>query len=110
MDALAENRQQAVFIPALDRFATVFLQEIAIDPDCVAAVYDTRAFRMDKLFLNKPARLLDADHIKQLEGQVVVILPWVEYQNVLDEIKYQQVTPLKVICWNEFFIPSADQA
>ncbi|MDX8126157.1 radical SAM protein [Methylomonas sp. OY6] len=110
MDALAENQQHAIFIPALDRFATVFLEDIKIDQTCVAAVYDTRPFREDKLFLDRRTQLLDIDRVKELDGQNVVILPWVEYQKVLDWLKHQNVTPKKVICWNQFFRNAISEA
>lgn len=102
IDNIKNNNEKAVVIPSLDRFATTFLEDIYIDEGIVSDVYDTREFRRGKDFLGKSTKIID-NNIDSFNGKILVILPWVEYNKVIEMLKSQTVTPTRVVCWNEFF-------
>ncbi len=103
MDAIKANSEKAVFMPALDRFAKVFLEDLYIDPDIVGEIIDTRSFRRNKPFLGKTTRLINTQDLTELNDKIVVILPWVEYRSIIEGMEKYQVKPRKLISWNLMF-------
>lgn len=103
LDQLKQAGEKAVFIPSLDRFAKVFLEDVDIDLETVESVYDTRAFRAGKTFLGKTTNILQTDNLDFFAGKNVVILPWVEYRNIIELFEQNHIKPAKLICWNLLF-------
>lgn len=104
IDTIKNNNDKAIVIPSLDRFATTFLEDIYIDKEIVEDVYDTREFRKEKNFLGKTTKIIDDNNIGSFDGKILIILPWVEYKNVLEMLKDKAIKPSRIICWNEFFV------
>ncbi|WP_150050903.1 B12-binding domain-containing radical SAM protein [Methylomonas rhizoryzae] len=103
LDEIKANGQKAIFTPSLDRFAKVFLEDMHIDENIVEAVFDTRSFRENKLFLGHSTALIDSNNIEQFNDKVVVILPWVEFRNLIDRLERHHVKPRQLISWNLMF-------
>lgn len=103
IDAIKNDNKKAIIIPALDRFAATFLQDINIDADIVEDVYDTREFRKEKEFLGRKTKIINDDNIDIFDGKILVILPWVEYGKILGMLADKAVKPERIVCWNQFF-------
>ncbi|OAI08664.1 hypothetical protein A1342_16000 [Methylomonas methanica] len=104
IDLIKGSNDKVTFMPSLDRFASTFLEDISIDDSLVEDVYDTREFRRDKRFLGKSTKIVDLENIKNLNDKILVILPWIEYEKVINMLNDSAVKPSKIVCWNNLFL------
>ncbi|MBD9362050.1 B12-binding domain-containing radical SAM protein [Methylomonas fluvii] len=104
IDSIMRNNDKAIFMPSLDRFAATFLEDINIDESLVEDVYDTREFRRGRKFLGKMTKIIDQENVNDLNNKVLVVLPWIEYENVINLLGDSDVKPSKILCWNNLFL------
>ncbi len=103
LNLVKEKGEKIIIIPSLDRFAATFLEDINIDDKMVEDVYDTRTFRKDKNFMRKPTKIINKDNISTLQDKIIVILPWIEYKEILSKLSTKSIKPSQIICWNTLF-------
>ncbi len=103
VDTLKAAGKKIIVMPAMDRYSTIFLQDISIDPDMVQEVFDTRSFRENTVFLKKKAKVLNSNNVESFSGKTVVILPWVEFEEAYEKIILNS-NNVNILSWNKMFI------
>ena len=103
VDQLRESGADVAVLPAMDRYYSVFKEDISLDGLNVAAVLDTRNFRIGKEFLGQEVKSFDKQSIQEYKDVVFLILPWVEYRKAIDILKNAGIPDEKILSWNQSF-------
>ncbi len=102
IDLLVKEKRQIVILPALDRFKTVFFEDINLSHLKVSAVLDSRPHRINTNFLNSTVKQLSAENIIPHIDKTFVILPWVEFNQARELLESEGVKD--ILCWNLIFV------
>ena len=107
IDAVRNSRLPVVLLPAMDRYFSVFSEDIALAGLNLVNVLDSRKFRIGNIFLGQTINSLNKENIKKHSDAIFIILPWIEYKKAEVLIIDAGVPPQMVLSWNHFFESAA---
>ncbi len=102
-------KRDVVIIPAMDRYFSVFKEDILLNNLRIKAVLDSRKSRVGEKFLNRTVKLLDNNNIKKNKDAVFIVLPWVEYGKAVDALIDAGIDSQMILSWNQSFEPAGQR-
>jgi len=108
IDRLRRSGEQVVLLPALDRYAGVFREDIDISGLNLVAVLDSRQYRWGATFEGLTVEPMTPERLRELGKANFVVLPWVEYRRALATLAEAGISERSILCWNELFAESLD--
>lgn len=103
VDQLACSGTEVVILPAMDRYFSVFCEDISLRGLQVTAVLDSRENRIGECFMGQITQALERDSVQENIHAVFLILPWVEYRAAMDLLLQAGVSSERILSWNQSF-------
>lgn len=103
VDRLVRTGTEVVVLPAMDRYFSVFSNDISLRGLNVTAVLDSREGRIGEMFLGQVTKMLDPGSVQDNIHAAFLILPWVEYRAAMDLLLKVGVSSDRILSWNQLF-------
>jgi len=104
IDVLKQDETEVVILPAMDRYFSVFNEDISIHGLNIKAILDSRKSRIGHTFMGHKVQMLDIESIQRNIQATFLILPWVEYRKAIDFLQRTGVKGDNILSWNCSFI------
>jgi anaerobic magnesium-protoporphyrin IX monomethyl ester cyclase len=101
IDELANTGTEIVMVPAMDRYFSVFSEDVDLSRLHVRAVFDNRPHRIGQAMSGCEIEPLERARLSAHRDRTAVVLPWVEYETAIAALEDAGFTAERIVSWNE---------